>query len=99
GTPIGDAHCGLRAVRRDVLPTLDLQSTGMEFASEMVIRAVQAHLDIREHPIALHVRGGESKLSPLRDGWRHLRLMLVYSPKFLFIVPGILSVVLGLLID
>jgi glycosyltransferase involved in cell wall biosynthesis len=98
-TPIGDAHCGLRAVRRDVLPTLDLQSTGMEFASEMVIRAVRARLDIREQPIALHVRGGESKLSPLRDGWRHLRLMLVYSPNFLFIVPGVVSIVLGVLID
>ena len=98
-TPIGDAHCGLRAVRRDALPVLDLQSTGMEFASEMVIRAARAHLDIREHPIALHPRGGESKLSPFRDGWRHLRLMLVYSPEFLFIIPGAAMVVLGLLID
>jgi hypothetical protein len=98
-TPIGDAHCGLRAVRRDALPVLDLQATGMEFASEMVIRAARAHLDIREHPIALHPRGGESKLSPFRDGWRHLRLMLVYSPGFLFIIPGATMVLLGLLID
>ncbi len=98
-TPIGDAHCGMRALRRDVLPVLQLQSTGMEFASEMVIRAAQAHLDIREHPIALHVRGGESKLSPFRDGWRHLRLMLVFSPNFLFLIPGALAVVLGALID
>jgi len=97
-TPIGDAHCGMRAIRRDALPVLDLRSTGMEFASEMVIRAVRAGLDIREHPIALHVRGGESKLSPLHDGWRHLRLMLVYSPGFLFIVPGMLMVLLGTLI-
>lgn len=97
-TPISDAHCGMRAVRRDALPVLDLRSTGMEFASEMVIRAVRAKLDIRQHPIALHVRGGESKLSPLRDGWRHLRLMLVYSPGFLFIVPGMLMVLLGTLI-
>ena len=98
-TPIGDAHCGLRAIRRDALPRLDLHSTGMEFASEMVIRAVRADLDIREQPIALHVRGGESKLSPLRDGWRHLRLMLVYSPGFLFFIPGAVMVALGLLID
>ena len=91
-TPIGDAHCGLRAIRRDALPRLDLQSTGMEFASEMVIRAVRADLDIREQPISLRVRGGESKLSPLRDGWRHLRLMLVYSPGFLFFIPGAVMV-------
>src|SRR5262245_583967 len=71
-TPIGDAHCGLRAIRRDALPKLDLHASGMEFASEMVIRAVRADLDIREQPITLHVREGESKLSPLRDGWRHL---------------------------
>ena len=97
-TPVGDAHCGLRAIRRDALPKLDLHSTGMEFASEMVIRAVRADLDIREQPISLHVRGGESKLSPLRDGWRHLRLMLVYSPGFLFLIPGAVMVVAGVLI-
>lgn len=98
-TPIGDAHCGLRAIRRDALPRLDLRSTGMEFASEMVIRAARAQLDIREVPIALHPRGGDSKLSPFRDGWRHLRLMLVYSPNFLFVIPGAAMVLLGLLID
>lgn len=97
-TPIGDAHCGLRAIRRDALKKLDLHATGMEFASEMVIRAVRADLDIREQPISLRVRGGESKLSPLRDGWRHLRLMLVYSPGFLFLIPGALMVAVGLLI-
>jgi len=98
-TPIGDAHCGMRAIRRDALPTLNLRSTGMEFASEMVIRAARAQLEIREVPIALHPRGGESKLSPFRDGWRHLRLMLVYSPQFLFMIPGAVMVVLGVLID
>jgi glycosyltransferase involved in cell wall biosynthesis len=97
-TPIGDAHCGMRAVRRDALPKLDLHSTGMEFASEMVIRASRAKLDIRELPIALHPRGGDSKLSPLRDGWRHLRLMLVYNPTFLFLVPGLLLLGLGTLV-
>jgi glycosyltransferase involved in cell wall biosynthesis len=97
-TPIGDAHCGMRAFRRDVLPRLDLRSTGMEFASEMVIRAAREHLEIRELPIALHQRGGESKLSPLRDGWRHLRLMLVYSPNFLFMIPGAVMVILGALV-
>ena len=96
-TPIGDAHCGMRAVRREVLPRLDLHSSGMEFASEMVIRAARADLDIRELPIALHPRGGESKLSPLRDGWRHLRLMLVYNPTFLFVWPGTVLLALGAL--
>jgi glycosyltransferase involved in cell wall biosynthesis len=87
-TPVGDAHCGMRALRRDVLPLLALQATGMELASEMVIRATRSGLDIRELPISLHQREGESKLSPFRDGWRHLRLMLVYHPNFLFLFPG-----------
>jgi glycosyltransferase involved in cell wall biosynthesis len=94
-TPVRDAHCGLRAFRRDALPVLDLQSTGMEFASEMVIRAAKARLAIRELPIALHPRGGESKLLPFRDGWRHLRLMLVHNPTFVFMLPGALMTVLG----
>jgi len=97
-TPVGDAHCGMRAVRRDVLPLLALQATGMELASEMVIRASKAGLDVRERPIALHPREGESKLSPFRDGWRHLRLMLVYNPSFLFMLPGVISGALGSLL-
>jgi glycosyltransferase involved in cell wall biosynthesis len=97
-TPIGDAHCGMRAIRRDVLPTLALQATGMEFASEMVIRAARANLDMRELPIALHPRCGESKLSPFRDGWRHLRLMLVYNPSFLFFLPAALAGAIGSLL-
>jgi glycosyltransferase involved in cell wall biosynthesis len=98
-TPVGDAHCGLRALRREILPRLALHSTGMEFASEMVIRATRAGLKVREVPIELHVRKGESKLSPFRDGWRHLRLILVYSPGFLFLLPGVVLVVLGALAE
>jgi glycosyltransferase involved in cell wall biosynthesis len=94
-TPVGDAHCGMRALRRDVLPALGLQAPGMELASEMVIRAVRADLEIRELPIALHPREGESKLAPFRDGWRHLRLMLVYHPSFLFVYPGVVLGALG----
>jgi glycosyltransferase involved in cell wall biosynthesis len=97
-TPVGDAHCGMRAVRRDVLPRLALQATGMELASEMVIRASRGGLEIRELPIALHPREGESKLSPFRDGWRHLRLMLVYHPNFLFLMPGALLGAAGVLL-
>jgi len=94
-TGVKDVHCGMRAVRRDVLPRLELRATGMELASEMVIRAAKAGLVIRELPIELHPRGGQSKLSPFRDGWRHLRLMLVHSPNALFLVPGAAMVVVG----
>jgi glycosyltransferase involved in cell wall biosynthesis len=94
-TGIKDAHCGMRAVRRDVLPVLDLRTTGMEFASEMVIRAAKERLDIRQFPIEYHPRGGESKLSSFRDGWRHLRFLLVHSPTHLFVLPGLLLVVAG----
>jgi hypothetical protein len=97
-TGISDAHCGMRAVRRDVLPVLDLRTTGMEFASEMVIRASKEKLDIREFPIEYHPRGGESKLSSFRDGWRHLRFLLVHSPTHLFIIPGALMFVIGALV-
>ena len=97
-TGVKDAHCGMRALRRDVLPRLDLRTTGMEFASEMVIRASKEHLKIAEFPIEYHPRGGESKLSSFRDGWRHLRFLLVHSPTHLFIVPGTILSGLGTLI-
>jgi glycosyltransferase involved in cell wall biosynthesis len=98
-TPVGDAYCGMRAFRRDALPRLGLRATGMEFASEMVIRAAKARLDIRELPIALRPRnGGVPKLSPLRDGWQGLRLMLLYNPTFLFLLPGFLFASVGAVI-
>jgi len=97
-TGVKDAHCGMRAVRRDALERLDLRTTGMEFASEMVIRASKEHLRIAEFPIEYHPRGGESKLSSFRDGWRHLRFLLVHSPTHLFILPGALMASLGFLI-
>ncbi len=97
-TGISDAHCGMRALRREVLPRLDLRTTGMEFASEMVIRASKQHLNIAEFPIEYHPRGGESKLSSFRDGWRHLRFLLVHSPTYLFIVPGTVLAGVGTLI-
>jgi glycosyltransferase involved in cell wall biosynthesis len=97
-TGISDAHCGMRAVRREVLPRLDLRTTGMEFASEMVIRASKENLRIAEFPIEYRPRGGESKLSSFRDGWRHLRFLLVHSPTHLFIVPGTVLASLGTLV-
>jgi glycosyltransferase involved in cell wall biosynthesis len=97
-TGIKDAHCGMRALRRDVLPRLDLRTVGMEFASEMVIRATKENLDIRQFPIEYHPRGGESKLSSFRDGWRHLRFLLVHSPTHLFMLPGLVMALLGALV-
>jgi glycosyltransferase involved in cell wall biosynthesis len=98
-TGVRDAHCGMRAVRREVLPRLDLRTTGMEFASEMVIRAGKAKLEISEIPIHYHPREGDSKLSSFRDGWRHLRFLLVHSPNWLFIVPGALLAMLGVIVS
>lgn len=98
-TGVSDAHCGMRAFRRDRLELLQLRTTGMEFASEMVVRAAKAKLDIREIPIEYHPRGGESKLSSFRDGWRHLRFLLLHSPTHLFILPGALMTGLGGLIS
>ena len=97
-TGVRDAHCGMRAVRRDVLPQLDLRTTGMEFASEMVIRASKTGTRIEQLPIEYHPRLGQSKLSSFRDGWRHLRFLLVHSPTHLFIAPGAAMTALGALV-
>lgn len=97
-TGVRDAHCGMRAVRKEVLPRLALRTTGMEFASEMVIRGAKERLDIRQFDIDYHPRGGESKLSTFSDGWRHLKFLLVHSPTHLFIIPGSALLVLGLLV-
>ena len=94
-TGVDDAHCGMRALRRDVLPRLDLRTSGMEFASEMVIRAAKEKLVVTQFEIEYHPRGGESKLSSFRDGWRHLRFLLVHSPNHLFILPGAVMAVVG----
>lgn len=96
-TGVSDAHCGMRAFRRDLLPALDLRATGMEFASEHVIRSAKLNLEIREIEIDYHPRKGESKLSSFTDGWRHLRFLLVHSPTWLFVLPGAVLAVLGAL--
>jgi GT2 family glycosyltransferase len=94
---VSDAHCGMRAFKREALERLDLRMPGMEFASEMVIRASKAGLRIEEIPIEYRPRLGESKLNSFRDGWRHLRFLLVHSPTHLFLVPGIALFALGTL--
>jgi glycosyltransferase involved in cell wall biosynthesis len=94
-TGVRDAHCGMRAFKRSRLEILQLRTTGMEFASEMIVRAAKEKLDIREIPIEYHPRGGESKLSSFRDGWRHVRFLLLHSPNHLFILPGALMAAVG----
>jgi glycosyltransferase involved in cell wall biosynthesis len=96
GVKVSDAHCGMRAVRRDALPVLDLHSTGMEFASEMVFKAYRRGLAVSELPIDYFPRVGESKLNRFGDAWRHVRFMLLYSPSWLYLVPGALLLLLGI---
>ena len=96
GVKVSDAHCGMRAVRRDALRTLDLHSTGMEFASEMVFKAYRRGLNVSEIPIDYFPRVGESKLNRFGDAWRHARFMLVYSPSWLYFLPGAILLLLGL---
>jgi len=97
--PAHDFHAGLRAFSKESLEKMDLQTTGMEFASEMVIKATLKKLRIAEVPITLHPDGRSRPphLKPWRDGWRHLRFMLIYSPRWLFLIPGLLLTALGCL--
>jgi hypothetical protein len=90
-SPSGDFHCGMRAFRRSSILSLGLRTAGMEFASEMVVRATLARLQIVEVPVTLSADGRTRAphLRPWRDGWRHLRFLLLYSPRWLFLYPGI----------
>jgi len=96
---VSDAHCGMRAFTKDAYHRMQLQTTGMEFASEMVIKAVLGKLRISEIPITLHPAGRTRPphLRSFRDGWRHLRFMLLFSPTYLFFVPGALCMLLGII--
>lgn len=93
---VSDAHSGFRAFTRDALEKMELRGDGMEFASEMIMRAVWAGLRIKEVPITYYPRQAESKLHSFRDGWRHLKFMLLYAPSYLFILPGIFLFILGM---
>lgn len=90
-SPAGDFHCGLRAFRKDAILSLNLQTTGMEFASEMLVKATLSNLKITEVPTTLYPDGRSRKphLRTWRDGWRHLRFLLLYSPRWLFLYPGV----------
>ena len=96
-TPVGDMHCGLRGFRKDAYERLRLQATGMEFASEMVIKASLQRMRITEVPVTLSPDGRSRPphLRTWRDGWRHLRFMLLFSPRWLFLYPGLVLLVVG----
>lgn len=95
---VKDAHSGFRLIKKKVLEKLNLKTIGMELASEMLIKAAKNKLKIKEVPVTYYPRIGESKLNPFRDGWKHLRFMLLYSPNYLFLIPGLFLSVLGFLI-
>ncbi len=95
---IHDSHCGMRGFTREVFDRMDVRSSGMEFASEFVIKAAQLHAKTSEIPVTLwkDKRGRPPHLRSFRDGWRHTRFMLLYAPNWLFILPGGLLMALGL---
>lgn len=96
-TPIGDFHCGMRAFRKDSIDTLGLSSPGMEFASEMVVKARLAGLSIAEVPTTLSPdgRSRDPHLRSFRDGWRHLKFLLLFAPRWLFVYPALALLILG----
>jgi glycosyltransferase involved in cell wall biosynthesis len=99
--PVGDTHCGLRAFRKDAYEKMRLRATGMEFASEMVIKAALKGMKITELPVVLRPDGRSRPphLRTWRDGWRHLRFMLLFSPRWLFLYPGLALFALGALLS
>lgn len=99
-SPCGDFHCGLRGFSKEIITKLDLRTTGMEFASEMVVKATLRKVRIAEVPTTLYPDGRSRPphLRSWRDGWRHLRFLLIYSPRWLFLYPGALLMFSGLMI-
>ncbi|WP_146418128.1 glycosyltransferase family 2 protein [Haloarcula hispanica] len=95
GAGVSDAHSGFRVFTKDALETLELETTGMEFASEMIMEAGANDLTIEEVPIIYHEREGEETLDSFSDGWRHVRFMLVNAPDYLFSYPALLLVSVG----
>lgn len=100
-SPIGDFHCGLRAFRKDAIEQLELRTLGMEFASEMIVKAAAFGLRVTEIPTTLAPdrRDRPPHLRTWRDGWRHLRFLLLYSPRWLFLYPGIALFALGIMLN
>jgi glycosyltransferase involved in cell wall biosynthesis len=100
-SPIGDFHCGLRGFSKEAVKKMDLRTTGMEFASEMVVKASLMGMKITEVPTTLSPDGRSRPphLRTWRDGWRHLRFLLMYSPKWLFLYPGFFLMIVGLVVS
>jgi glycosyltransferase involved in cell wall biosynthesis len=100
-SPVGDFHCGLRAFRKDAIEELGLRTMGMEFATEMVVKATAFGLRVTEIPTTLAPdrRDRPPHLRTWRDGWRHLRFLLLYSPRWLFLYPGIGLIALGIMVN
>lgn len=99
GSPLNDVHCGMRAFRKDFYNEVDQRCTGMEFATEITIKASLYGYKVTEIPITLHPDGRTSHpphLKTIRDGWRHLRLYLMYTPRWLFLLPGIMLILFGI---
>lgn len=97
-TSLSDIHCGMRAFTKEAYQKMRLRTLGMEFATEMVVSALQHNLKIAEIPINYSPREGESKLSPLYDAWRHVRFMLLYSPLWLYFIPGLSGLLFGIMV-
>lgn len=95
GSHLGDSQCGLRTFTRGAYERMDLHSTGMEFASEMILKATRRGLRVAEVPIPYFPRVGEAKLNTFRDGWRHLRFLMLFTPAYVFTVPGLALSLLG----
>jgi hypothetical protein len=96
--PISDFHCGIRGFRKEAIDRIGLRTTGMEFASEMVVQAIHAGVAIAQRDIVYHPRIGDSKLQSFRDGWRHMRFIILHSPTLLLLLPGAIFWILGLLL-
>ena len=97
-TKIKDSQSGFRLIKKESLEKMNLQSNGMELASEMIIKAKKNNLLIKEVDITYGLRVGTSKLNTFRDGWRHIRLILIYGPAYLFLIPGLFMLTFGFLI-
>lgn len=93
---VSDTQTGFRMFKRNILKTMNLKSGGMELASEMIIKAIAYKIKIAEVPISYYPRAGQSKLSPLSDAWRHIKSILIYSPTYAIIIPGLILFLIGI---
>lgn len=99
--PVGDFHCGMRAFRKKDYDRMNLRTSGMEFATEMIVKAARVGIRIGEVPITVHApqRSREPHLRPFRDGWRHLRFLMTYAPNYLYLGPGGVLLIFGILLQ